>query len=39
LVSGNPLGLPAMACEGFLGFLGVLAIVQGIRALVRPGKV
>lgn len=38
-ISGAPVGLPAMACEGFLGFLGVLAIVQGIRALARPGRV
>ena len=39
LASGNPLGLPAMACEGFLGFLGLLAIGRGVRAIFRPGKV
>jgi hypothetical protein len=38
LMSGNVLGIPAMACEGFLGLLGILAIVQGLRALVKPGK-
>jgi len=37
--SGNVLGLPAMACEGFLGFLGLLALGQGARALMRPGQV
>ena len=39
LNSVNPIGIPAMACEGFLGFLGLLAIGQGFRALIRPGKV
>lgn len=39
LASRNPLGLPAMACEGFLGFLGLLAIGLGIRVLMNPGKV
>jgi len=41
LVSPGPeaaLGVPAMACEGFLGVLGVLAVVQGFRALARPEK-
>jgi len=37
LVSGNLLGLPAMAGEGNLGFLGLSAIVQGARTLVRSG--
>lgn len=32
----NPLGL---ACTGFLGLLGLLAILQGVRTLSRPGKV
>lgn len=36
--SGNVLGIPAMLCEGFLGFLGLLAIYQGLRALIKPGK-
>ena len=39
LASANPMGIPAMACEGFLGFLGVLAMVQGIRSLLNPGRV
>ena len=39
LVRGDVAGIPAMACEGFLGLLGILAIVQGLRALVKPGKV
>ena len=39
IASGNVLGLPAMACEGFLGFLGLLALGQGARALMRPGQV
>lgn len=39
LSSGNPLGVPAMVCEGFLGVLGVLSIIQGIRSLSTPGKV
>jgi hypothetical protein len=39
LASGNVLRVPGMACEGFLGFLGLLAIIQGIRTLARPGKV
>ena len=38
LLSGNVLAIPAMACEGFLAFLGILAIVQGLRALIKPGK-
>lgn len=38
LMSANPAGLPAMACEGFLGFLGILAFAQGIRALMKPGQ-
>jgi hypothetical protein len=37
--SGNPAGLLAMACEGFLGVLGVLAIIHGIRSLVLSGRV
>jgi hypothetical protein len=39
LASGNPLHILGMACEGFLGFLGLLALGQGIRALMFPGKV
>jgi hypothetical protein len=39
LSTGNLLHIPAMACEGFLGFLGLLPIGQGVRALVFPGKV
>jgi uncharacterized protein (DUF983 family) len=31
--TGQVLAIPAMACEGFLGFLGVMAIIQGARAL------
>jgi hypothetical protein len=30
---------PAVACEGFLMILGVLAVAQGIRSLITPGKV
>ena len=37
--SENPLQVPAGLCEAFLGVLGVLAIIQGIRSLARPGKV
>jgi hypothetical protein len=39
VASGHVLGLPAMACEGFLGFLGVLALIKGFRSLMYPGKV
>jgi hypothetical protein len=39
LRSVNPLEVPAMACEGFLGFIGLVAIGQGIRVLIRPKKV
>jgi hypothetical protein len=35
----NPLGIPAMGCEGFLGFVGVLAIIHGIRSLLKLRKV
>lgn len=35
----NPLGIPAMACEGFLGIVGVLAIIHGIRSLLKWRKV
>jgi hypothetical protein len=38
LNSGNVLAMPAMACEGFLAFLGLAAMWQGCRALLRPGK-
>ena len=31
LASVDSCGIPAMACEGFLGLLGVLAIIHGIR--------
>lgn len=34
----NILGLPAMACEGFLGILGSLAIIHGIRSIRHPEK-
>jgi len=39
LRSGNPLGIPAMAVEGFLGVVGLLAVRHGTRALLRPGTV
>jgi hypothetical protein len=39
MVEGNPAGLPAMAVEGLLALLGLLAIGQGLRALLNPGKV
>jgi rubredoxin len=39
LPTANPLELPAMACEGFIGFLGALAIIHGIRSLLRLRKV
>jgi hypothetical protein len=39
LGEGKAIGVPAMACEGFLGFLGLLAIGHGIRVLLRPGRV
>lgn len=35
----NPIGIPAMACEGFLCVLGLLAIGHGIRSLMKPGRV
>lgn len=38
VASGNPLGIPAMAVEALLAFAGLLATVQGIRALIRPGR-
>jgi hypothetical protein len=28
----------ALVCEGFLGLLGLLAVLQGVRGLIRPGK-
>lgn len=39
LARGNPLGIPAMTCEGLLGVIGCLAIFHGIRTLSNPGKV
>jgi hypothetical protein len=39
LNDGNPMRIPAVACEAFVGFLGVLAVGQGVRALLRPGQV
>ena len=36
---GNPGQLLGLVCEGFLGLLGVLAIIHGIRCLARPGKI
>jgi hypothetical protein len=39
LPTANPLELPAMACEGFIGFLGALAIIHGIRSLLTLRKV
>jgi hypothetical protein len=39
LISPNVVGLPAMACEGFLAFLGILAMIHGYRSLNSPGKV
>jgi hypothetical protein len=38
LAGGNLLAIPEVACEGFLGLLGVLAIIQGIRSLSNPGR-
>jgi hypothetical protein len=35
LAQGNPI---PVACEGLLSLLGFLAIVQGIRSLVSPGR-
>jgi hypothetical protein len=32
------LDVVALGCEGLLGALGVLAMIQGIRSLTRPGK-
>jgi hypothetical protein len=34
----NPVAIPGMLCEGFLGVIGLLALIHGIRSLVRPGK-
>lgn len=34
---GSPGGL-AMAIEGFLAGVGVVAICKGVKALIRPGK-
>jgi hypothetical protein len=39
LLSGEVWALPAIGCEGFLAVLGLLAVMQGVRALLRPGKV
>ncbi len=39
LLSGNLLGIPAMVVEGSVGLLGILAIIQGVRALLNPEKV
>lgn len=39
VAGGDILGIPAMACEGFLGVIGCLAIYHGIRALSKPGNV
>lgn len=39
LTRGNIIGIPAMIIEGFIGFLGLLAIGHGLHVLVRPGKV
>ncbi len=39
VLNGNLAGTSAMACEGFGAVLGVLAIIQGVRALLYPGKV
>lgn len=39
LLRGNPLSIPAMTCEGFLGVIGLLAIGHGVRTLVKPGQV
>jgi hypothetical protein len=35
---GMPPGPIAMGCEGFLIFLGVMAIVFGIRSLIKASK-
>ncbi|MBY0456130.1 MAG: hypothetical protein K2V38_02205 [Gemmataceae bacterium] len=39
LASGNPLSLPVVACEGFVGVVGCLAIAHGVRTLQNPGEV
>jgi hypothetical protein len=36
--SGNPLGFPAMLIEGFLGFIGLIAIGVGIKTIVSKKK-
>jgi hypothetical protein len=38
-IARGPVGLPGMACEGFLGVLGVLSIIHGLRSLLNPGKI
>ncbi len=38
VASGNPLSLPAVLCEGFLGVIGLLALIHGIRTLASPPK-
>ena len=39
LLQGDVVGIFAMACEGFVFVLGILALVQGISSLANQGKV
>lgn len=39
VASGNPMMLPGLLCEGLIAAAGVLALIHGIRSLVRPGEV
>ncbi|VTR93634.1 unnamed protein product [Gemmata massiliana] len=39
MLKGDPLRLPAIACEGFLGIIGCLSIYHGLRSLFNPGDV
>jgi hypothetical protein len=38
LATGNPLSVPAMACQGLFGLVGALALFHGIRSLADPGN-
>lgn len=39
MTTGSVAGVPNALCWGFVGAIGVLALIHGIRSLSRPGKV
>jgi hypothetical protein len=39
ILTGHPCTIPAGLFEGFLGVIGILALIQGARGLFNPGKV